>query len=167
MPCLTVLRCVQSTEDPNLSTQVGPFRACWRVDMGAQGSLSDCEDVNSHCAFIKGDGETTVPVAGNCDEFNAARAFQVISGLIFAVLALMFQLFVVCKPIRAAPRAVFILRRGSAVLGMLAGACGLISMALWLNLADNESTSLGDGFWMLMGDGLRGRDTLLQKVLKE
>jgi len=142
-----------SNVDDTFSAKVGPFRTCWRLDLGPLGSKNGCGDVNGHCAFTTDDDKdkTTQKVVDDCDKFNAARGFQVMGG-IFTAAALLVQLVVVCaKPGSGA------LRGASALLGVLAGACGLISMALWANMehndkaiADNQSSSLGYSFWLLV-----------------
>ena len=128
--------------------QYGPFRVCSHLN-----SESDsCKAVDGHCEFslrpVSG-VEIKVPVVKDCDKWNAARGLLVIAA-IAAIIAFLLQLVAVTSA--GASRGV---RGGAAFLALLSALCGMVSMALFANMKNDDvafevvPSDLGYGFWML------------------
>jgi hypothetical protein len=122
-----------------LTIKAGPVE----IDLGAFENCYSVQDSDQHCGSI--DKSCSMTVAGqsvkvnnNCDQFNAFRAFLVLADILAIITSLLviLHIFKCVKPDR----------RKMLILGLLAGIFGMISMALFVDLNDNQSDSYGPSF---------------------
>lgn len=131
--------------EPNSMISDGIFQSCHdRPDVG----LKDCAFIGNDCTsdFAQPIGEYRV--TAQCNELRAVRAFAVIA-TIFTGLALACMYLTSFTSVPFYP-----LRNASVGLSLIAGICGLIAWAIYLDLSrhdEYDNWRYGYGFGMLTG----------------
>lgn len=142
---------IQTSGDIGVGTihgNYGPFRVCSHLNSDSD----SCKAVDGHCEYslrpVSG-VEIKVPVVKDCDKWNAARGLLVVAA-IAAIVAFLLQLAVITSAGSSGGV------RGAAVfLALLAALCGMVSMALFANMKNDDDAfkevpaDLGYGFWMI------------------
>ena len=115
--------------------RIGAFKLCYTA-----GDLSGCRDIDSACEVqALGDRlpEVKGPVVSDCDEWNAARAMLLLA-TVFVGLGLLCQL---CATMKTWVRGTTAFAFALTVLGAL---CGLVAMALYAHMRNEEDGLLMD-----------------------
>lgn len=113
----------------DLSTQIGAFKACYIFR-----DTSGCNEIDRSCkvTFLDSFPELSkMKLFENCDKFNAARGFLVLSIIILGIAGL-FQLLAAIGAIVNVSAVV------GFILGMVGSVCGIVSMALFASIRNDD-----------------------------